>query len=914
MSQDQDSNAASENAHLTPMMRQYYDLKKQCGDAVLFFRMGDFFEIFGTDAEEVAPVLDLVLTSRERGDQTRVPFCGVPHHSARNYWLKLLKRGYKVAIADQTEDPAQAKGLVRREIIRTLTPGCAFDLEGLEPDTPNYIVAIHQDPDSRSWAALLAETSTGELRLGNLSSLADLATLRERFRPREIWLRKILLADVKAELERTPESGKVLCETLPEAPLRDRLMQKQLLGEVFGKQELASQPCGEIVGGEALVASFIGRLQELKASLGQFLSVRPMHEPGTMTLDETAIRDLELFETSRRRESEGSLFREIDRCLSPMGARLLRFFLARPLMDRDQIRARHASVARLMRLGEGELLEIRTELKGMPDLERLATRAFGGIASPSELARMMAALDKARWLAERISQRLAGKGEGDVLPALAIGLGFGRQPGRILQEALVEQPRPLGSGQGVFRPGYDSDLDRLSELARSGEQKIEEYQEQLRAQTGISSLKIKNHQTYGLLIEITRANLAKVPQEFIRRQTMVNNERFVTVELSELNEALASASEKAVEREAQLFAELMTKLSRFRSDITSTAQALASFDMLLGFAWLAMEKGWCEPRLVEDGHMELKGSRHPVVERVVGMHAFTPNDITMTPKKKHLLITGPNMAGKSTVMRQTAITAILCQVGSFVPAHTAKLPVFDRIFTRVGASDDLSRGQSTFMVEMSEAAAILRHATQNSLVILDEVGRGTSTQDGLAIATAIFKDLVLRVRCYSLFATHYHELAPLAASLGTVAVMQTEVLEEQGKILFSHRLKPGASGSSYGIEVARIAGLPASVIAAAQEVLSKPAILGKSVAIRTVEGGRGEAAPALTRFGLKLSEEETSSAPAVAALKAQHPALEKLARLDLNRLTPLQALNFVSEIQASLAIERARVLFPEESC
>jgi DNA mismatch repair protein MutS len=888
---------------LTPMMRQYHELKRQAGDAILFFRMGDFYEIFGDDAEQVAPVLELVLTSREKGDQTRIPFCGVPHHSARNYWLKLLKRGYKVALADQTEDPAQAKGLVRREIIRVLTPGCVDDLEGLERDSPNYLMALHEDPESKAWAALLADVSTGELRLGSVAGLAGARALVERFRPKELLARQFFHEELASLLARQMAESRTLVEPLPEAPLRDKGQQKQILHEVFGKQDLASQPCGEVPGGEALVCALIVRLRSMQASVSQFLSIRPMQESGTMMLDESAIRDLELFETARRRQSEGSLYKEINRTLSPMGARLLRFFLASPLMDRDQIRARHAAVRSLLRLGETRLAELRGHLKSLPDLERLATRIFAAVASPAELQKARQTLERAHWIVDQLTGERGEKLEADLFAAIATGLKFCKQPLRILTEALEESPRALGTGCGVFRAGYDAELDKLSELARSGERRIEEYQEALKARTGIGSLKIKNHQSFGLLIEVTRANVSKVPPDFIRRQTMVNNERFVTVELQELDESLASAQQRAVEREQQLFQQLLVELLRFRMDIRSVAQAIATFDMLQAFAWQALKHDWCEPRIADDDVLELKGSRHPVVERFVGRHAFAPNDITMSPKKKHLLITGPNMAGKSTVMRQTAIAAILAQIGSFVPATSARLPVFDRIFTRVGAADDLSRGQSTFMVEMSEAANILRHATQKSLVILDEVGRGTSTQDGLAIATAIFMDLVGRVRCYTMFATHYHELVPHTEALATVSVVQTEVMEQNGRVIFTHRLKPGASGSSFGIEVARIAGLPEPVIAAALEHLAQSQDAAAPAAPagrpRRVEGATGGVQqPALARFGVQ---------------EQSRGALERLARLDLNRLTPIQALNFLAEIQQSLMPVKQPRLFPEET-
>lgn len=936
----------TELATLTPMMRQYYELKHRCGDAILFFRMGDFYEIFGTDAEEVAPLLELVLTSRERGDQQRIPFCGVPHHSARGYWLKLLKRGYKVALADQVEDPAEAKGLVKRDIVRTLTPGCIDDLEGLEQDAPNYVLAIYEEPGQSHWACALADLSTGELRLGRLDQLAEVRPIVERLRPKELLARQFFHDELRSLLAPNLAEQRLLLEPLPEAPLRDKSEQKALLLEVFGKQDLASQPCGQVPGGEALITALLVYFRSLQASLAPFMTVRPLVESHVMSLDETALRDLEVFETVRRRQTQGSLFREINRTLSPMGARLLRYFLAHPLLDQAQIRGRHSAVRSLIALGEADLAELRQYLKSLPDLERLSTRIFAGAASPSELARALVALRGAQWILEHSTGERGEKLPAELFKAVATGLKFFKGPARLLNEALEDSPAPLGSGIGVLRPGFDAELDRLNALSRTGAAQVEAYQEALRQRTGIGSLKIKDHKAFGLLIEVTKPNLSKVPADFIRRQTMVNCERFVTIELQELGEELSQASAQAVQRESELYQKLLSELGRFRMDIKSVAQALATFDLLQSFAWLALKNHYCEPKIADDNRLELRGSRHPVVERYVGRHAFTANDILMTPQQKHLLITGPNMAGKSTVMRQTAIAAILCQIGSFVPAQAARLPVFDRIFTRVGAADDLSRGQSTFMVEMSEAANILRNATQKSLVILDEVGRGTSTQDGLAIASAILLDLTRRVRCYSLFATHYHELVPLAESLASVRLVQTEVVEANDRVVFTHRLKDGASDSSYGIEVARIAGLPDTVLAEASKILaaaSASATSGpkdhkgkskaaesrplKGASVRPLEslGLNSETPEAEAGFshahpgeGNERLSQVLQSKGLTQAPQSLDPVLERLRErlttLNLNRLTPLQALNILSELQASLTNASARSLFPEQSC
>lgn len=911
--------AETQTQALTPMMRQYYELKERAGDAILFFRMGDFYEIFGSDAEQVAPLLELVLTSRERGDQQRIPFCGVPHHSARNYWLRLLRKGFKIALADQVEDPSEAKGLVRRDLVKILTPGCIDDPEGLDQDAPNYLMAVHEEPDTNLWTVAVADLSTGELRLGSVAHLQAVKDAVEQFRPKELLARRFFHADFTRLLASPIAEYGMLVEPLPEAPLRDPVEQSTVLRSVLGHADLPSQPCGHVQGGVPLLAAMLTHFRLLKVSLAPFLSVKPLSEPHSMTLDETAIRDLELFETVRRRQAEGSLFREINQTLSPMGARLLRFSMARPLLSVEAIQERHAAVRGLVQRGEAQLGEIRHQLKNLPDLERLAARVFAQSANPLELSRIADALTKAHWLLTQLREEAAFPLSIGIYRAVAQGLAQYEKPLNILRRALEETPRALGLGSGVLRHGFDPDLDRLSALAKSGESQVEAYQDELKVATGISSLKIKQHKSYGLLIEVTKTHTAKIPSDFIRRQTMVNCDRFSTVQLQELDQELASAQDRAVARESALFANLLTELSVCRAELQEVNEALGLFDLMQSFAWQALRHGYTEPTLSNEEKLELRGSRHPVVERYVGKHKFAPNDILVTAKKRHLLITGPNMAGKSTAMRQTAISAILCQIGSFLPAQSATLPVFDRIFTRVGAADDLSRGQSTFMVEMSEAAHILRHATPRSLVILDEVGRGTSTVDGLALASAILQDLAQRVRCFSLFATHYHELVPFAASLPTVRPMRTEVLEQGGTIVFTHRLQDGAADSSYGLEVARIAGLPESVLAHAKAFLAKDLDGTKPVppsagASRYPSGPREPASSGTPELplqpvaspGLALQE---SLVPRALAAKV----IERLEKLNLNRMTPLQALNFLSEIQSHVRQPEQKLLFEEDS-
>lgn len=907
-----------DRAKLTPMLRQYYEIKDSVGDAILFFRMGDFFEIFGEDAEEIAPKIDIVLTAREKGDQTKIPFCGVPHHSAKGYWLKLVKLGYKVAICEQLEDAAEAKGLVKRGVTRIYTPGSIDELEGLDQDTPNYLLAWMDIPGHDSEVLSAIDVSTGEFRLGTIGR-GELLRYVRQFRPTEVVVRRFAVPQVQKLLEIWTRENNLRIEILPEAPLKDETLQKSTLTNIFGTSDLSQQACGLVKNGEALVAAVVAYIESLKASTAQFMSLTPIDEAESIALSETVIRDLEIFETSRRRQTDGSLARVIDRTLSPMGSRAMRYSLAHPLVHKPSVISRHDSVGVLVKAGEECLSKLRTELRSTPDLARLTTRILAGSASPHELAMVRNALAKANVLSPAI---LSLDESTDVMARLAEELVAAGDVLAILADVMVDCPEALGTGRGVFRPGYDSFLDEKNQLTAHGEEKVAAYEEQLRQKTGISSLKVKSHKTFGLLLEVTKSNLSRVPDSFIRRQTMTNGERYTTIELKELDDELSSANDQALQREHRLYLELLDKLKPHRDGLMKVARALGELDMLQSFAWLALKEGYAKPVITDrPRRLTLKSCRHPVVEKFVGRHEFVANDILMNEGKNQLLITGPNMAGKSTVMRQTAIAAILCQAGSWVPAHDAELPIFDRIFTRVGASDDLSRGQSTFMVEMSEAAEILRQATSHSLVILDEVGRGTSTTDGLAIAAAIMEDLADRVGCFTMFATHYHELVPMMSTRTSIVPMQTEVVEKNGGIVFSHRLVTGASATSFGIEVAKLAGVPAGVIDLAKAHLNNSNLqeARQSSPRELVGASTKDVAPkTLSKvqkglFGLSNDEDLMACGAEVVDDYAVNRMVSRLESIKIHKTTPLQALNILNELKAMLIPVQHRALFDDET-
>ncbi|MFK7871858.1 MAG: DNA mismatch repair protein MutS [Oligoflexales bacterium] len=841
---------------ITPMMQQYYDLKKQCEDHILFFRMGDFYEIFDTDAVDVAPKLGLTLTSRERGDQNKVPFCGVPHHSARGYWLKLLQLGYRVSIADQVEDAALAQGLVRREIIRTLTPGCIDDLDGLESSAPNYLMGCWEEPSQGNWAVFLVDISTGELRLGRVESLSEVVSVVQRFEPKELLVRRFCLDMVREALEAV--NLDMLYGCLAEGALRDPDM--DVLKAAFGTLVIEEHPCGPVAGGVPLLAALIVHLNHLKMNVG-FRVVLPLYEAERLHLNEIAIRDLELFETQARRDRKSSLIGRVDYTVTPMGSRKLRYDLSHPWVQSSRIEKSHQAVAAFVDCGQETVGGLRKNLKSYAtDLERLAVLLQRGRVQPQDLRKLQSGLRSACCMSDFLTTHPNFEGQDwDVRRDV---LGVSAELEALLGSRLVEEPGALGTGRGVFRSGFDRVLDEKLRLTENSEAMVAEFEERLRGSTGISSLKTKRHKTYGLLLEVTKSNLKKVPEDFIRRQTMVNCERFVTSELVELDESLMNAVEQAVIREQELFISLVSDLAFHFDAIVNIARVMAEVDVLQSHAWLAVTENYTKAETT-NREIYLYASRHPVAEFHVGKHQYVPNTIHLLEDAKHMVITGPNMAGKSTVMRQTALCAILNQAGGYVPAEKAALPVFDQIFTRVGASDDISRGLSTFMVEMSEAAMILRQSTHKSLVILDEVGRGTSTEDGLAIALAILEELVKEVDCWTLFATHYHELVPLVSELKNVCLAQTEVVKRQGGVRFTHRLVEGSSGSSYGIEVAKIAGVPEHVVARARENLLREK-------------------PVVHRVDEKLNDD--------------FEIIEKLENVSLPTMTPMDAMNFLNEL------------------
>lgn len=862
-----------ETKRMTPMLRQYFELKDQSLDSVLFFRMGDFYEVFGKDAEIIAPLLNIVLTSREKGDKTKIHFCGVPHHSARAYWIKLLKFNMKIAIADQVEDASLSKGLVKREITKYFSPGCVDDLEALSSSEPNYLIGIYQDPDSKMWALGLTDISTGEFRVGNTENLNKTIDFIAALNPKEILCRRFFIDSLKETISKNhPSLEDTLISSLPEQALRSSLSDEQ-------KSSMKTNDfLNKICGASPLVSGMLDYFKQMKVSLSAFKKFMPLTDPEHIRLAPNVIKDLEIFQTLIRGQKKGSLFYETNSCLTPMGSRLLRWSLINPLQNKKTIELRHNLVGALVSLEEQEIMALREKITGTPDIERILTKLSCKTISTKELSLLRDGLKQIKTLHTLISSKP------QILTIINQVFDFsmllsGNNSADFLDKVLRTEVGIAGSGE-VFSLSYDETLEKLIKASKDGDQKILDYQSLLRKDTKIASLKIKKHKSYGLLIEVTKTHISKVPDYFIKRQSMVNCERFITFDLQELDELINNSANLLVERESQLFCALLEKLEEGNPEMVKTASAIALFDMFLSFAWNAKRKKFCKPQLSSQ-EISLKKARHPSIEGVMGKHQFVPNDIYLHSSKKLMLITGPNMGGKSTVMRMVAVLAILNQSGSFIPAEAASFPVFDCLFTRVGASDDLAKGLSTFMVEMTETAQILNHASSNSLVILDEVGRGTSTQDGLAIASAVLESLTTEINCWGFFATHYHELIPIASHHKGIKLCKTGVTKKGKSVIFTHHLEEGSTTSSYGIDVAKIAGIP-------QRVLEKAEI-------------------SLLRIKKNTDYKKHTSSPLSPneTLAKQEPCqhqemLEQLNKLKIYKTTPLQALNILENFKNQL--------------
>ncbi|HEX9564221.1 MAG TPA: DNA mismatch repair protein MutS [Gemmatimonadaceae bacterium] len=860
----------------TPLMQQYQQIKSRHANAILMFRMGDFYEMFFDDAEVASRELGLTLTSRNNGGAADVPLAGVPVKAVSEYLRRLVQKGYRVAICEQVEDPRLAKGLVRREVIETVTPGAAFADDLLEGERHNFLCAIHVGETTVGLAAV--DVSTGAFRLV-LADRRDAPPALARLGPREVLVRRDdrLVTDLALPLD-----GVLLTER--DGWEFDAALGREELARQFGLHSVDG--LGLDSGHEPVIAAagaVIRYLRELQPAGVPHL-MRPTVETtgDTMPLDEMTRRNLELVESLRGGTDAraGTLVGVLDRTRTPMGARLLREWLLAPLVSPSGINRRLDAVAALV-ANPVARAAAAVELDGVRDVERLAARTAAGRVNPRELRGLGESLIRLQPLGTAITPA----GRAGLLADVVDGWDPCTDVASDILQHLVDRPAAtLGDGD-VFVPGVDRELDGLRALRDGGKDGIAGIQTSERQRTGISSLKVGYNRVFGYFIEVTNANRHLIPSDYQRRQTLTGAERFVTPALKEFEEKVLGATERIDQRERELFENLRQRVAAATPRLQIAAGRVAMIDVLASFAQVAEVEGYCRP-VIEDGFdIEITGGRHPVVERMMPRDRFIPNDVRLTNEQRMIILTGPNMAGKSTVLRQVGLIVLMAQAGSCVPATGARIGVVDRLFTRVGASDNLVRGQSTFMVEMAETSAILNMATPRSLVLLDEIGRGTSTYDGVSIAWAVSEHLHDRVGCKTMFATHYHELTQLADELPALRNFNVGVREVDDGIVFLHRMQPGGADRSYGIEVGRLAGLPPNVIDRARAVLrllegeQLAAALAGDVT-RADEGVRPAARPEqLGLFGV-----------------GSHPALERLRVLDPERMTPFDALQVLDEL------------------
>ena len=864
-------------AELTPMMQQYMKIKAEHPDCLVFFRLGDFYEMFQDDARLGSEELGLTLTTRDRNkpEEERTPMCGVPYHSAESYIARLIARGYKVAICEQMEDPATAKGLVKRDIIRVVTPGTVIDAACLDDKSSNFLCGIYLD--SQAAGVAFCDITTGKAHLTAFTGkerVEHVINELGRFSPAEAILNdgaysEKALTDVLTEKFRCRvENGGQRRFLLNEA---EKNIRRQ-----FGDEAFSRLPAGTPAAAMALGGLLNYLYETQKTDLSHINDLDYYEEGRFMELDLTARRNLELTETLRSKEKKGSLLWVLDKTKTPMGARCLRSWLERPLLSVTAICKRNSAVAALVEdtIAREELIAAMT---GLGDMERLIGRIVYGTAGGRDMASLRSAIEKLPAVAAQLEQFSTGR-LAELRRALDTLDDIG---GRIAAVICDEPPFSVREG-GFIRDGYDQEVDRLRHILKGGKGVIAEMEAKEKERTGIRTLKIGYNKVFGYYIEVSKSFADQVPDTYIRKQTLVNGERYITQELKDLEHTILTASDRVVALEYELFTQLRQEISAAAARIQQTAAAVAEADALASFAAVAVRNGYCRPDVDESGVIEIRDGRHPVVEQVLKDSLFVPNDTFMGEKEERVaIITGPNMAGKSTYMRQVALIVLMAQMGSFVPAASARIGVVDRIFTRIGASDDLSAGQSTFMVEMTEVADILRHATKHSLLILDEIGRGTSTFDGMSIARAVLEYCADKklLGAKTLFATHYHELTELEDTLPGAVNYNIAVKTRGEDITFLRKIIRGGADRSYGIEVAKLAGLPDKVVQRAKKILKE---LETENGVQYVAARKEEDQVSLTAMG-------------------EGEVLDALRRCQPDTLTPIEAMSLIYEWKQKLS-------------
>lgn len=862
---------AQETEKLSPMLKQYLDIKQKYSDYILFFRLGDFYEMFFDDAENVSRELELALTSRAGS-----PMCGVPYHSCEMYIKRLIDKGYKVAICEQLTDPAASKGLVERDVIRLVTAGTVIESSMLNEDTNNYIACVCPDEEGNNAAMAFADISTGEVHVFQKSGKnlqQEMISELSRFSPVEILINQKFL-DMKEVHEFVRDRLKrCLCELLDE----DRFDASDLSMITDQFESGADLGISEMpLVKKALCAMFRYFGETQKTTVKRFVSLTVHSDGEFMGLNLTTRRNLELTETMRTKEKRGSLLWVLDKTVTAMGRRKLKTWLEQPLIDPSKILKRLDAVEALTRDAAG-LYDICDALNGIYDLERLMTRVMYKSASPRDIYSLGQTCARLPGLKQCVS-----KVKSPLLDKLNSEIDELNDVSSLVENAIVDDPPLTMKDGGIIKDGFNEEIDRLRKITGGGKDILAEIEEREKAATGIRNLRVGYNRVFGYYIEVSKGQLDMVPQHYVRKQTLTTGERYITDELKKVESEILGANDKILALEQAIFGEVRDFIATKLEMIQQAAAAVAAIDVLCSYAQVSIENGYVKPQITLESVVEIRDGRHPVVEKVLTDHPFTPNDAYLdTNSNRLMIITGPNMSGKSTFMRQTAIIVLMAQIGCFVPAAYAKIGVVDKIFTRVGASDDLTSGQSTFMVEMNEVADILKNATKKSLVILDEIGRGTSTFDGISIAKAVAEYISGKaIGCKTLFATHYHELISMEKEYEGIRNFSVAAVKRGDELKFLHKICEGGTDDSYGIEVAKLAGLPQKVINRAKEELKELEVIGRAKLSDTLE---------------KTADHQFS----FNAINEQN-AIAKLRAADINTMSPMDALMFIKDIKDTL--------------
>ena len=888
----------------TPLMKQYKEIKSNFEDSILFFRLGDFYEMFFEDAVKASRELGLTLTSRNKEKNVDVPLAGVPFHSADSYITKLVSKGYKVAICEQTEDPKMAKGIVKREVVKIITPGTVVDVEALDAKSNNYLMSILKIENKLGIAYI--DITTGEFKVTEVEKDDDFVKLFNeinKIEPKEVLVTEDFYGEIKEKLDDFLQKNDSVVTFVNK--VRDSAKYLMDYFEIVSLESYGIKDKKAIIGAAAMALDYAATMQvehELTVEKIEFVNISNYAEINAITS-----RNLELLKNQREKTVYGSLLWVLDECKTSMGTRLLKRFINNPLLNIEKIRKRQEDVQYFI---DNILIreDLREKLEDIYDLERL----LGKIIFGSENGKDLTALKKTIKSAVEIMKIL---GNTDFFKDIDANILF--ECYKIIDDSINEDaPFSVREG-GIIKSGYNAELDEIRNIMNSGKDFLLDIEQRERDATGIRNMKIKFNKVFGYFIEITKANLDMVPEHYIRKQTLSNSERYITPELKKYEDTIINSKAKIEDLEYHLFKEISGKLKEHRKILSELAERLAYIDVMVSFAVSAIENDYAKPEMNEEYSFEIEGGRHPVVEKLIGRTDYVSNDTVFTEKESFVVLTGPNMSGKSTYMKQIALISIMAQIGSFVPAKKANLSVIDKYLTRIGASDDILTGQSTFMVEMSEVSNILNNATEKSLIILDEVGRGTSTTDGVSIATAISMYIHDKIGAKTVFATHYHELTDLENKFAHIVNYRIEVDEKQGKVMFLRNIVKGGADKSYGIEVAKLAGLPKEILIESKKILKrleqKKELIERTVDVHQLSlfGGNSEFENDFEEFedtnlasNFEINEKTQIYEEKLVEIQEENEKLSeivsKIDNYDINNITPMDAMKFLFELKENM--------------